>query len=202
MITKYCKGCEHLVKPANGYECCNYLLDTGWRRPCPSGDGCTVHTKLSGVSVWHRFACGARWDIRLARTMFAEGKSDKEIADAVGISCGYFKHWRAQNGLYRPGKPSWDAIRAEQMVRNGASDAEISEKFGKSSRAVADWRRSIGIKHATRGKWDYELARKIFAEGGSDQEIGDAVGRSPQTIQRWRLKEKLYRDKGGSRDKR
>lgn len=46
-----CEGCIHAVSVAkskglNGrtYElkCCNYILDTGRKRPCPPGKDCTV----------------------------------------------------------------------------------------------------------------------------------------------------------------
>lgn len=36
-----CMGCFHWygLYPVN--RCCNYIFDTGHRRPCPPGDGCT-----------------------------------------------------------------------------------------------------------------------------------------------------------------
>ena len=37
----YCRGCIHLTTVAD-WPCCNYLINTDQRRPCPAGDGCTV----------------------------------------------------------------------------------------------------------------------------------------------------------------
>ena len=37
----YCHDCDHYSKAA-GYEMCNYMLNTGKRRPCLGGTGCTV----------------------------------------------------------------------------------------------------------------------------------------------------------------
>ena len=39
----YCRGCDHLT--AGTYKTCDYIVDTGHRRPCRAGDGCTCHTK-------------------------------------------------------------------------------------------------------------------------------------------------------------
>ena len=37
-----CDGCEWFYAVYAVNRCCNYLLDTGRRRPCPPGKGCTV----------------------------------------------------------------------------------------------------------------------------------------------------------------
>ena len=38
----YCEGCIHFRGDFEINRCCNYYLDTGKRRPCAFGDGCTV----------------------------------------------------------------------------------------------------------------------------------------------------------------
>lgn len=37
-----CEGCVHFYGAYKHNRCCNYLFDTGYRRPCPAGTGCTV----------------------------------------------------------------------------------------------------------------------------------------------------------------
>ena len=38
----YCEGCIFYDGVYDSNKCCNYFLDTGMRRPCPPGKGCTV----------------------------------------------------------------------------------------------------------------------------------------------------------------
>jgi hypothetical protein len=37
-----CDGCNYYYGLYHNTKCCNYLLDTNRRRPCPFGQGCTV----------------------------------------------------------------------------------------------------------------------------------------------------------------
>ena len=39
-----CQGCLHWRGANEATCCCNYYLDTGVRRPCQFGEGCTVKT--------------------------------------------------------------------------------------------------------------------------------------------------------------
>ena len=38
---KYCKNCVYYTNIFGADYCCSYMLDTGKRRPCPAGVGCT-----------------------------------------------------------------------------------------------------------------------------------------------------------------
>lgn len=40
-----CSGCTYYYGHSDYSRCCNYLLVTGRRRPCPPGAGCTVKSK-------------------------------------------------------------------------------------------------------------------------------------------------------------
>ncbi len=52
IVDKYCLGCRYLIDLTWGespdtpdrYCCCDYICQTGKRRPCPAGSGCTVRT--------------------------------------------------------------------------------------------------------------------------------------------------------------
>jgi hypothetical protein len=39
-----CDGCSHYrcINQSHGQKACHYLIDTGHRRPCDPGSGCTV----------------------------------------------------------------------------------------------------------------------------------------------------------------
>ena len=50
MAKNYCSDCAYSGK-AGGMRCCNYLLTTNQRRPCPPGEGCTVKV---GRKVYRR----------------------------------------------------------------------------------------------------------------------------------------------------
>lgn len=41
-VKDYCEGCIFYDGEYDSNKCCNYFLDTGMRRPCPPGKGCTV----------------------------------------------------------------------------------------------------------------------------------------------------------------
>lgn len=40
-------GCAHFYGAYRDNKCCNYLFDTGHRRPCPPGAACTVREKAT-----------------------------------------------------------------------------------------------------------------------------------------------------------
>ena len=42
-----CDGCLHFYGAYKNNRCCNYMFDTGHRRPCPGGAGCTVKRPIT-----------------------------------------------------------------------------------------------------------------------------------------------------------
>lgn len=49
LVDRYCEGCVHLCNIANGWmKHCNYIFNTGKRRPCPPGYGCRVKATRRG----------------------------------------------------------------------------------------------------------------------------------------------------------
>lgn len=42
-----CEGCLHFYGAYKHNRCCNYMFDTGHRRPCPPGDQCTVKRPIT-----------------------------------------------------------------------------------------------------------------------------------------------------------
>lgn len=105
----YCEGCRHLGM--TGYEkTCDYLLDTGTRRPCPAGEGCTEHTAKSPKKEYSRapqpgdFILSGRKEYKKldkdkARELYDQGLSDRKIADALGVHKDTVAAWRKKEGL-------------------------------------------------------------------------------------------------------
>ena len=53
MAVNYCSNCFYCGSVEGGrLQCCNYLLITNQRRPCPPGDGCTV--KVGKKVKWRK----------------------------------------------------------------------------------------------------------------------------------------------------
>ena len=42
-----CEGCLHFYGAYKHNRCCNYMFDTGKRRPCPGGAECTVKRPIT-----------------------------------------------------------------------------------------------------------------------------------------------------------
>ena len=56
-MSSNCDNCVYYIYLESIQDkCCNYLIQTGQRRPCPPGDGCTVKVGKHGKwqTWWHR----------------------------------------------------------------------------------------------------------------------------------------------------
>lgn len=102
-----CKGCVYGVR-LDGDWCCDFLSQTGHRRPCPPGDACTVRVdeaqeERRGGRLRERSWSGA------ALALYARGLSDRAIAKELGVSYSAVCFWRTKSGLpalyKRGGKP-------------------------------------------------------------------------------------------------
>ena len=106
----YCKGCDHL-KPTGSGKTCDYMLDTGRRRPCPAGEGCTEHTKRQPdkkkrkASIPEALLLGAdrkvygKLDEARAKELYDRGLGDQRIANALNVAKSTVASWRKRNGL-------------------------------------------------------------------------------------------------------
>ncbi len=106
----YCKGCDHL-KPTGSGKTCDYMLDTGRRRPCPAGEGCTEHTKRQPdkkkrkASIPEALLLGAdrkvygKLDEARAKELYDQGLGDQKIANALNVAKSTVASWRKRNGL-------------------------------------------------------------------------------------------------------
>jgi len=117
----YCRGCDHLCfggSHSSDQEegMCEYCLDTGRARSliCPTGVGCTEHTKFGkekgrpygarGKSTRRGVpAPNRKLDYDRARGLYDEGLTDSAIARLCGVSAASVNNWRRKNGL----PPNW-----------------------------------------------------------------------------------------------
>lgn len=122
-----------------------------------------------------------------ALRLWCEGKTDREIAEALGVTRNGVGHWRVRNGLPcnedRCGpKPFWDAELARKLYDENATDSEIADAVGLSRQAIARWRKQNGLqsKHqpgsAKAVGVDLDELRRLHAEGCSDAEIAEKLG--------------------------
>ena len=112
MDSEFCGGCVY--KRGFGVDAsCDYIGVTGRPRPCPGGRGCTVKT-LEGDEA--KMPRQMTFDEEKALTLHGEGRSDGEIADAVGASRTAISSWRNRRGLARNMPPLKSGTRPEVTV--------------------------------------------------------------------------------------
>lgn len=97
-----CEGCFYAVL-LSGAWCCDYLLMTGRRRPCPPGEGCTVREKADLTKKGSAFMKRREWDTEKAKALYDQKLSDAEIAGRVGTTASAVACWR--RGLGLPANP-------------------------------------------------------------------------------------------------
>lgn len=97
-----CEGCFYAVL-LSGAWCCDYLLMTGRRRPCPPGEGCTVRKAANLTKKGSAFMKRREWDTEKAKALYDQKLSDAEIAGKVGATTSAVAYWR--RGLGLPANP-------------------------------------------------------------------------------------------------
>lgn len=117
-MTAPCRGCIYLGRAGNT-PICEYILKTEHRRPCPPGAGCTVKQTEGGLNDMKT----KTWDEAQARQLFAEGKSDMEVAEMVGTSRAAVRAWKRRNGLTKPRPPKTETASSEPKPSTDAAPA-------------------------------------------------------------------------------
>lgn len=84
-------GCRYsMCSHAFGKETvkhCGYILHTGERRGCDPGPGCTRYRRGGRLGNCTHIRLGGpkfAWDEPAGKRMWLEGKTDRQIADALG----------------------------------------------------------------------------------------------------------------------
>lgn len=123
--------------------------------------------------------------------LWKEGKTDKEIAEAVGIPRNNVCAWRLAAGLpvhkeLRCAEDLWDDALVRKLYEEGRTDVEIANAAGVSRNAVFRWRQKYSLPTLQARRNDYSKAaegpevlekmRAMWAEQRTDAEIARALG--------------------------
>lgn len=126
---------------------CRYWQMTGHCRTA----GLPEHLKLpsrcpryvsDGVTPKHE---DALWHVK-ALALYEKGLTDREIAEAIGISRDTFGEWRRRSAKLPPNpdrkgpESRFDWKKAEELYRQGLNDSEIARVLGCSTASVWRWR--------------------------------------------------------------
>ena len=93
--------CSKCIYYGRNTRTCDYILVEDQRRPCPAGAGCTARRTSKKVSKVGK----PRWDTELGRLLWLDGKSDREIAEEMGVATNTVLHQRKtkwEKGTARP----------------------------------------------------------------------------------------------------
>lgn len=195
-LAKGCEGCYFL---SNYFGCCNYLIFTDKRRPCPGGEDCTVKTtKLPGEAKRK-----ANWDVDRGKALWEKGATDAEIARSLHVAIETMrsyrrKYWGPPNlkkGEPTGPKPRWDREKGLQLWLSGATDKEVAQDAGVTEAAVAAYRKAhwMHLKDQradpkAKPKWDTEKAYSLYRKGLPDAAVAKEVGVHPETVRNYRMK--------------
>lgn len=128
-------------------------------------------------------------------SLIDEGWTDREIADAYGITLRTFQRRRLRWGYLRGKQVKTETFTTEDTLRElkeeqGLTDAQVGEMFGVSASTVKEYRMRWGIRAYGRTagprKPTYEQMQTWKDEGLTDDQISELVGFSTDTVRRWR----------------
>ncbi len=183
--------CPKKCKYLDTHQICSYYIDTGIRRPCPAGAGCTVADTGKKNRPFERMIVGAdgtlvqkswqaSWDTKEARRLREQGMSYRDIAARLGVSkntiCTYANlHWPDLVTKHA----DWDKERARAMREQGATYKAIAKAVGASESSVRiygerHWQDlTVDNRHAS---WDTDKGRAMWEAGATDRQIAEACG--------------------------
>lgn len=163
-----CMRC--LYGDQQGY--CTYILVMQHRRPCPPGEGCTAFEPHTGkrkpepvviapAATKHPKPTrprGKQWDKVKARALYDAGRTDRDIAEACGVSQPAICNWRNAQKLppHTPPKPprpprTFDTSRARALYDEGRTDIFIAMACDVCVGTISNWRHQEGLPSKHRG---------------------------------------------------
>lgn len=183
------KGCEGCFFLSEYFGCCNYLIYTDKRRPCPGGKDCTVKTAQTPANRKAGEGHGGRplkWDTEKGLQLWLEGKTLAEIAKEVGSSqttvsyyaARYWSHLKDQRAK-REAKPRvWDKEAAYRLYCEGATDTAIAAAVGVHTETVRHHRIKYWGPANYNGQagWDTEKGLELYRQGMSISQIARELG--------------------------
>ena len=171
-----------------------------------------VGTTRNSVCAW-RLAAGLPvnkeprcaedlWDDALVRKLYAEGRTDAEIAEAAGVSDHAVFRWRQKynlptrhsrrSGYSRAAQDPEVMEKMRAMWAERRTDAEIARELGLKYFVVRNCRIDCGLPSTLQAvKRNEALARQLYDEGLHDSEIGRELGVRGHAVYRWRKENQL-----------
>ena len=125
-------------------------------------------------------------DIKEFKRLHAEGMTNKEIGNSLGISQETARKIRCNLGLQSLAigrKPVVSAVidndELKRLFAKGLSDKQISSVFGVSNKTILNHRKSLGLSRCKKWKRsasNIEKFKKLHSEGLNDRKIANALG--------------------------
>lgn len=81
---RYCAKCIYSTGGADWGHICNYYLETGKRRPCPPGTGCTVKSTGKKIRYLEQIR-DIEWSKRMLEAKKAKAVPNKKICKECGL---------------------------------------------------------------------------------------------------------------------
>lgn len=127
----YCQGCYYFG-PA--HQTCDYWEKADELRGCPPGNGCT---RRITKKEYMKMAAPSKWDKAIGHEMWKDGKSDKEIGEALGVTAQAVslhrkKYW--EPGKAKAAEPEGELSQPEPV----ADEAPEPEACGGQETAAAE----------------------------------------------------------------
>ena len=149
-----CRSCAYGASLGmDGLYYCNYMGITGKRRPCKADPvtGCDEYKPMDkktkaqisgGIPFERRRIMYMHHDEAL--DLYKEGKTDREIADAIGVAKVTIWKWREKFHLApnadSGGNTAIDYGKIQELYRSGMNDCEIADQIGCHMKSVYNWR--------------------------------------------------------------
>lgn len=137
-----------------------------------------------------------------ARALYDQGMSDRQIADALGVTKQGVRNWRERNRLrchkqddQQARKSMIDETKAKALYEKGMSDQQIATAIRATKSAVRHWRRRTdrpGNNARPRIFKAKEVeCERLYRDGMVDSDIAMRLGVSVGTVSKWRYKNGL-----------
>ena len=129
-------------------------------------------------------------DHKKAMSLYRQGCSDREIAEALGVETRHVWLWRRENEL-----PSRTCKRSNiytQLYKNGFTDSAIAYVCEVSPSAVAGWRKNRGLKPNHTADMEKSIERiygkisNLYYKCMTDKQIAETLDIHHSIVTDWR----------------
>ena len=120
--------------------------------------------------------------------LYMEGRSDRNVAETLGLKEFQVLRWRQERNL--PSKFNLrhlDKNRVRELYEEGKSDREIARILGVASQTICNWRSKEKLKSVrSYARINYDQLRELYDQGLNDTQISQITGACTDSIRKWR----------------